>query len=108
MIRILQFDRVPALVGSRRRLVLAGDGPFVVTTSLFVDSPAPSGAQPDPGIWTQTVDVLQPFDIEFTPLVWGSAGGHIRIHVRDSSGETAEIKLEVLPGMQSPGGGRTR
>jgi hypothetical protein len=96
MIEILEFDRRPIGLGQQRQLILGGDGPFMVSTSCFVDSPPPGGFRPCPQCSTGSVEVGEPFIIEISREFWSRRTGSINIVIQDSVGEVLKLRLAVI------------
>ena len=97
MINVVEFDRGPIIIGEKRRLVLAGDAPFAVSTSCFVDNPPPPGFRKCAECSTTTIAAGQVMEIEVAATFWRSKTGRIQIAIKDAVGETLELRLQVLP-----------
>ena len=108
MINLVEFEKRPLIIGERRRLVLTGDEPFVVSTSCFVNNPPPPGFRPCTECSTQVIFERQAFVIEATVEFWRNKQGRIDINIKDSVGEMLKLQLEVLPHADIASGGRLR
>jgi hypothetical protein len=96
MIEIVEFDRRPVVLGEQRQLVIAGDGPFTVATSCFVENPPPAGFRPCAQCSTSTVQVREPMIFEFSRQFWGRRTGSFNIEIRDTVGEVVRLRLAVI------------
>lgn len=97
MTNIVEFDKGPMTIGEKRRLVLAGDAPFTVSTSCFVENPPPPGFRPCAECSTTTLAEGEAMDIEVAATFWRSKTGRIQITIKDAAGERLELQLQVLP-----------
>ncbi len=96
MIEILEFKRGPLALGEQRRLVLAGDGPFTVSTSCFVEEPPPPGFRPCAQCSTTKAAVNQAVMVEAGARFWARKRGVIEVTITDSVGETLKLELTVI------------
>jgi len=96
VIEILEFDERPIVLGEQRRLVLAGDGPFVVSTSCFVDSPPPPGFRPCAECSTSRVEIGEPVTIGVSRQFWARKTGAINIEIKDSVGDVINLRLAII------------
>ena len=96
MIEIVEFDKRPVVLGEQRQLILAGDGPFRVTTSCFVDSPPPAGFRPCPQCSTTSIEVGEPLVLEISRQYWSKRTGSLNIEINDSVGEVLRLRLSVI------------
>jgi len=96
VIQILEFERKPIVLGEQRQLVLTGDGPFMVTTSCFVDSPPPPGFRPCAECSTSQVGIGESLTIEVSRQFWARKTGAINIEIKDSVGEVMKLRLAVI------------
>jgi hypothetical protein len=97
MINVVEFDRGPLIVGKRRALVLAGDGPFKVATSCFVGNPPPPGFRPCEECSTARVEEMEQFIVVAAAQFWKGKTGRIEIVITDTVGETLKLQMQVLP-----------
>ena len=97
MIDVLEFKQGPLVAGERRRLVLAGDGPFTVSTSCFVDNPPPPGFRPCQECPSTTVVEREVFTIQAGAKFWKGKTGLIDVAIKDSVGDSLRLQLQVLP-----------
>jgi hypothetical protein len=103
MIEILEFKRGPLAPGEQRPLVLAGDGPFTVSTSCFVEDPPPPGFRPCAECSTTKVAVNQALMVEAGARFWAGKRGVIGVRITDSVGETLKLELAVAYESESAG-----
>jgi hypothetical protein len=96
VIEILELERGPIVLGEQRRLVLAGDGPFAVSTSCFVDSPPPPGFRPCLECSTSQIEVGEPLIIQVSRRFWARKTGAINIEIKDSVGEVLSLRLAII------------
>ena len=97
MIKIVEFEQRSAATGEVRRLIVSGDGPFIVSMGCFVDSPPPPGFRPCHECSTKTVHALEPVDIEVSSDFWKGRTGAIHVWIKDATGATRELSLRVDP-----------
>ncbi len=96
----IDFEDQPMVTGERRRMVLRGNGPFMVSKSCFIDEPPPPGFRPCPACGVYTVAENQPFDIE-TSSFWQGKKGTLVIEIKDATGNSRQIKIEVISSIDS-------
>jgi hypothetical protein len=96
VIEILEFERGPIVLGDERQLILAGDGPFTVSTSCFVDSPPPPGFRPCAECSTSQIEVGVPLIIRVSRPFWTEKTGTIFIEIKDSVGGVLQLKLAII------------
>ena len=97
MIQVVDFDRGPLIIGQQRTLVLAGDGPFDVSTSCFVGNPPPPGFRTCEECSTSRIVAGQVFRFSADAAFWRGKTGRIDIAIRDAVGATLTLFAQVVP-----------
>jgi len=114
----ISFSTEPIAAGESRILRVEGAEPIAVQIKCFVNKPPPRSYRPCPECGTFNLRSDEPRMIRASDEAFRRGGGTLVVAINDGTGETVEIKLEVVnwgkpgiggakgpPRTQKPGGG---